>query len=88
MTSRELHRLLIAPELIVVDATLAVLAALQRALRVEHPLLDAQPDDDDPVRRRARVALAHAAQLRRALRGYRSLVRHIARLEQRDDLPF
>src|SRR5262249_5089583 len=50
MTPRRLHRLLIAPEMIVVDATLALLVALDRALRVEHPLLDDQPDPDDPPR--------------------------------------
>ena len=89
MTPRSLHRLLIAPEMIVVDATLALLVALDRALRVEHPLLDDQIDHDDPpARRRARVALRHAARLQRDLRGYRALVRRILRRELHDDLPF
>ena len=89
MTPRHLHRLLIAPEMIVVDATLALLVALDRALRVEHPLLDDQPDHDDPPpRRRARSALRHAARLRHALRRYRALVRRNVYRQLRDDSPF
>jgi hypothetical protein len=69
MTPRRLHWLLIAPEIIVVDPTLATLAALDRAPRVEHPLLDDDPSDDDPVaRRRARVVVDAADHLRQALR--------------------
>ena len=39
MTPRQLHHLLIAPELIVVDLVEAALVALERALLVEHPPL-------------------------------------------------
>lgn len=89
MTPRRLHRLLIAPEIIVVDATLALLVALDRALHVEHPLLDDQSDHDDPpARRSARIALRHTARLQHALRGYRILVRRILRQQLHDDLPF
>ena len=43
MTPSELHRLLIAPEIIVVDLALAALRALDRALLAEHPRLHAPP---------------------------------------------
>ena len=44
MTPSALHRLLIAPEIIVVDLALAALRALDRALLAEHPRLHAPPD--------------------------------------------
>ena len=89
MIPRRLHHLLVAPEMIVVDATLALLVALDRALRVEHPSLDDQPDHDDPpARSRARLALRHASRLQRALRAYRTLVRRSLRQHLHDDLPF
>jgi hypothetical protein len=56
MTVDQLRRLLIAPEIIVLDVTVASLVALERALLLEHPLLSAPPSSDDPnVRARARV---------------------------------
>src|SRR5579859_3616487 len=43
MTPRQFNRLLVAPEMIVVDLAESALIALDRALNVEHPLLDARP---------------------------------------------
>lgn len=89
MTPAHLHRLLIAPEIIVVDLTLAALVALERALLVEHPLLDADPSDDDPLaRRRARSVIRAASRLRHALRRYQRFVRRVLREAQAPDLPF
>lgn len=80
MTVDELRRLLIAPEIIVLDLTLATLRALERALLLEHPLLHAPPSADDPrVRQRARAVLRRASRLRRALRDYRAIVDLIVR---------
>jgi hypothetical protein len=60
MTVDELRRLLIAPEIIVLDVALAAL----RALLLEHPLLKAPPSADDPlVWQRARSVLRRAARL-------------------------
>jgi hypothetical protein len=88
MTPRQLHRFLIAPEIIVVDLSIAVLAALERALRAEHPLLDASPSDDDPsARRRARDVVDAARHLRHALRRYQHLVRVVVREALAPDLP-
>jgi hypothetical protein len=47
MTPRQLHRLLIAPEIVVIDAVRAALFALERAILVEHPLLDLELAHDD-----------------------------------------
>jgi hypothetical protein len=89
MTVDEFRRLLIAPEIIVLDVALAALRALERALLLEHPLLDATHSADDPlVRQRARSALRHAARLRRALRAYRALVQTILREANLKDDPF
>lgn len=90
MTPGDLHRLLIAPELIVLDVADAALVALDRALHLEHPLVDASPCCDDPlIRRRARAILLPTATLRRALRAYRrSADRIILQRSQRSDLPF
>jgi hypothetical protein len=89
MTVDELHRLLIAPELIVLDLTLATLVALERALLLEHPLLHAPSSPDDPlVRQRARSLLRRAHKLRRALRVYRGVVETILREADLDDAPF
>jgi len=75
MTPSELHRLLIAPEIIVVDLALAALHALDRALLAEHPLIQAPPDPGDSlVQRRARYVLRRASRLRRALHDYRLVV--------------
>jgi hypothetical protein len=89
MTLGELDRLLIAPEVIVVDLVEAALCALERALLVEHPLLGAPPSaDDPPIRRRARAVLVPVARLRRALRAYRRAVRDVIHDAQANDLPF
>ena len=69
MTVEEFRRLLIAPEIIVLDVVVASLRALERALLLEHPLLDAPYAADDPlVRQRARSVLHRAARLRRDIR--------------------
>jgi hypothetical protein len=89
MTPRQLHRLLIAPEMIVVDAVRAALFALERAMLVEHPSIDIDPaHDDTPVQRRARAVVHAAHQLRRALRRYRTVVQAIMREARANDLPF
>jgi hypothetical protein len=84
-----IHRLLIAPEIIALELADAALLALDRALRVEHPLVDTPPPTDlPPVRRRARTVLRRAARLRVALRRYRGLVHVILSESEHDDLPF
>jgi hypothetical protein len=89
MTVDEFRRLLIAPEIIVLDLAFASLRALERALRLEHPLLETPHSADDPlVRQRARSVLRHAARLRRALRVYRGVVETILREAELDDAPF
>ncbi len=87
MTPHRLHRLIAAPEIVVVDLLDSALTALRLALLAEHPLLDAPPTEDDPVvRRRAHAALRAALRLRRALRAYRRAVRTALTLP--DDQPF
>ena len=89
MTAEELHRLLLAPELIVLDLVDAALLGLERALYLEHPLLGAPPPTErPPIRRHAALVLRHAQQLRRAIRRYRSLADDILREERQPDLPF
>lgn len=89
MTVDELRRLLVAPEIIVLDLALASLRALERALLLEHPLLDAPPSADDPiVRQKARAVLRRAARLRRELRVYRGVVQTILRKADTDDALF
>ena len=89
MTVDDLRRLLIAPETIVLDLTVAALVALERALLLEHPLLHAPPSADDPlVRERARSVLRRASRLRRAIRVYRGVVETILREADHDDAPF
>jgi hypothetical protein len=89
MTVDELRRLLIAPEIIVLDLTAAALLALERALLLEHPLLHAPPSADDPlVCERARSVLRRASRLRHALRVYRGVVETILREADQDDSPF
>ena len=87
MTS--LNRLLIAPEIIAVDLADAALVALERSLRVEHPLVDAPPPTEHPpIRRRARAVLRRAARLRMALRRSRGLVDAILCEDEHEDLLF
>lgn len=88
MTSDELRRLLIAPEIIVVDLTDAALAALRRAILVEHPTLGEFPSDEQTgVRRRAVLVLHAATRLHRALRAYRRAVEPVLRQLPSDE-PF
>jgi len=88
MTPHQMNRLLAAPEIIVVDFLDSALTALRLALLVEHPLLDGHSTVDDPtVRRRARLVLRSARQLRRALRAYRREV-YEALTQPDDALPF
>jgi hypothetical protein len=89
MTAEELHTLLLAPELIVVDVVLAALVALERAMLVEHPLVHAPPPTQHPpIRRHASLVLRRVCQLRRALRHYRRAADLILREERQPDLPF
>jgi hypothetical protein len=89
MTPHELHDLLFAPELIVIDLVDAALLALERALCVEHPLLDAPPPTEHPpVRRHASAVLRQAERLRNGLRAYRRVVRDILREAEQRDSPF
>ena len=89
MTAEELHSLLLAPELIVLDVVDAALLALERTLYVEHPLVrDPSPTEHPPIRRHAAHILRCALQLRRAIRRYRSAVHDILRQERLPDLPF
>jgi hypothetical protein len=89
MTVDQLRRLLIAPEIIVVELADAALSALRRAILVEHPTVTEFPDaDHSAVLRRAAIVLHHAARLRRALRGYRRAVDRVLEAEPNDDLPF
>jgi hypothetical protein len=89
MTVDEFHRLLIAPEIIVLDVADAALLALERALVLEHPLVESPASHDDPpVRRRARHVLRSAARLLRALRAYRAVVLTILREAEFVDDPF
>jgi hypothetical protein len=75
MTVEELRRLLIAPEIIVVDLADAALAALRRAILLEHPTVTEFPSaDHSPVLVRAAIVLRCAARLRRAIRAYRRAV--------------
>jgi hypothetical protein len=90
MTADQLHRLLIAPELIVVDIALAALRALRRAIIVEHPTIDARrrSSDEPPIEARARAILRSTRQLQRDLNDYRALADHIIAAARDDDIPF
>ena len=90
MTPGQLHRLLIAPEIIVVDLADHALHALGLALLAEHPLIndDSAAHDDAPVQRRARALLRRARALRRALDDYRSQVERVLRQPDEPELPF
>ena len=90
MTVEELRRLLIAPEIIVVDLVDHALHALGLALLAEHPLIDddSAAHDDAPVQRRARALLRRARALRRAIDDYRTQVERVLRPPDEPDLPF
>jgi hypothetical protein len=85
-----LHRLLIAPEIIIVDLADHALRALALALLAEHPLIEDESaaHDDAPVQRRARALLRRARALRRALDDYRTQVERVLRPPDEPDLPF
>jgi hypothetical protein len=90
MTADELRRLLVAPELVVVDLLDHALEALRLAMLAEYPLLDDElaAHDDPPVQRRARALLHHAQRLHRALGAYRREVDAALREDAQKDLPF
>ena len=90
MTVEELRRLLIAPEIIVVDLVDHALHALGLALLAEHPLIDddSAAHDYAPVQRRARALLRRARALRRAIDDYRTQVERVLRPPDEPDLPF
>jgi hypothetical protein len=82
-------RLLFAPELIVIELVDAALVTLERALCVEHPLVDAPPPTEHPpVRRCASAVLRRADRLRSTLRAYRRVVDDILREAEDRDSPF
>lgn len=90
MSPRANRRLLVAPELFVVELADRTVRALLRALRLQHPELDRDPAPEHvPILLgRARAILKPARDLRRALANYRRAVdAHIDDLH-RDDLPF
>jgi hypothetical protein len=89
MNADDLRRLLIAPEIIVVDLVEAALEALRRAILLEHPTLgDFPAADHSSVGRRALSVLRAAARLHRALRAYRRTVERILNEPPPNDLPF
>jgi hypothetical protein len=88
MTPSRLHRLLFAPELLVLDLADAALVTLRRALLTEHPTLDDPAVDHPPVHRRALLLLRLARRLRRASAAYRRAVDDALRLPPDTDLPF
>jgi hypothetical protein len=89
MSPDELTRLLVAPEILLVDVADAALRALLRGLLVEHPLLD-DPNDHqrDRLSRSARASLRHARRLRRALHLYRRCVERALATVPDENLPF
>jgi hypothetical protein len=90
MTPGQLHRLLIAPEIIVVDLVDHALRALGLALLAEHPLIDDESaaHDDAHIQRRARALLRRTRALRRALGDYRTQVQRVLRQPDEPELPF
>lgn len=89
MSPRANRRLLVVPELFVVELADRAVRALLRALRLQHPELgrDPPPEHAPILFGRARAILQPARDLRRALANYRRAVdAHID--DQRDDLPF
>lgn len=88
MTIDELHRLLAAPELLLVEVADATASALVRGLVAEHPILESERVDDTRVVRRARVVLRDARRLRRALDAYRRAVDDALSDPPGDNLPF
>lgn len=83
MTSVDLARLVVAPEIVVIDLADAALDALHRALLAQHPMIVGEPRADQPlIRRRATRILRRAERLQRALDAYRAAAEEIL-----DDLP-
>ena len=89
MNADDIRRLLVAPEIIVVDLAEAALEALRRAILVEHPTLGDYPAaDHSGVARRALAVLRSAARLHSNLRAYRGAVDRVLNERPSDDLPF
>jgi hypothetical protein len=89
MTPKQFNQLLFAPEIIVIDLANSTLIALELALRLEHPLVDAPPPTEHPpIRHHARAVLRRARRLQHALSRYRALVHGILREAEQNDLPF
>lgn len=89
MTSAQLRRLLLAPEIIVVELADAALTALRQAVVLEHPTVTEFPSaEGSAVLVRAALVLRAAARLRRALRAYRRAVDRVVEDVDRDELPF
>lgn len=89
MRASEFRRLVQAPELIVVDLSIAALEALRRGILIEHPTVsELPPPRDAPVLRRAAIVLRSVARLRRHLRAYRRAVDRLANTAGREELPF
>lgn len=90
MTVDELHRLLAAPELLLVEIADTTASALVRGLSAEHPSVDDEGarEDDSRVVRRARIVLRDARRLRRALDAYRRAVDRALLDPPDDSLPF
>ncbi|MEJ7729170.1 MAG: hypothetical protein WKG00_36560 [Polyangiaceae bacterium] len=89
MSPQKLRRLVLAPELLLVDLTDAGLVALRQALRVEHPTVDAFPaaQGSQLLCQAARVLRA-VTRLRRELTRYRAAVDQAIRQPPPDDFPF
>lgn len=84
----DLTRLLVAPELIVIDVTLSALLALDRALHVEHLFLD-QHHDEHETHRHVRAIRRASESLRGALEAYRVAVDDLIEdARHHRDLPF
>jgi hypothetical protein len=86
--TRDLRRLIAAPELLVIDLLDTSLETLKRALLVEHPPLASRAAlRRIAVSRRARDVLRAARRLRHAIDAYRHAVDQ-ALDDPDDDLPF
>ena len=77
MKRSRLHRLVSAPEIVVVDLADHALLALRLALLAEHPPLRDEEgfvSGEPPVQRQARELLRRVRRLRRELHAYRHAV--------------
>ena len=90
MNRTPLHRLVSAPEIVVVDLADHALHALRLALLAEHPPLRDEEGfvtEEPPVQRQARQLLRRARRLRRELDAYRHAV-DLALQYPSGDFPF